>query len=49
MILITGFDYMERRKFLSLPVLELLPLGRPARSQSTIPTGLYYIKEVVYD
>jgi hypothetical protein len=29
-----GQDAMEKRKFLSLPGLELPPLGRPARSQS---------------
>jgi hypothetical protein len=28
-----GLDDMERRKFLTLPGLELRPLGRPARSQ----------------
>jgi hypothetical protein len=30
----TGLDNVERRKFLTLPVLELRPVGRPARSQS---------------
>jgi hypothetical protein len=29
-----GLDYMEKRKFLTLPGLELRPLGRPARTQS---------------
>jgi hypothetical protein len=29
-----GLDDVERRKFLTLPGLELRPLGRPARSQS---------------
>jgi hypothetical protein len=29
-----GLDDLERRKFLTLPVLELRSLGRPARSQS---------------
>jgi hypothetical protein len=29
-----GLDDMERRKFLTLPGLELRPLGRPARRQS---------------
>jgi hypothetical protein len=29
-----GLDDVENRKFCTLPVLELLPLGRPARSQS---------------
>jgi hypothetical protein len=28
-----GLDYMEKWKFLTPPVLELRPLGRPARSQ----------------
>jgi hypothetical protein len=30
----TYLDYVERRKILPLPGLELRPLGRPARSQS---------------
>jgi hypothetical protein len=29
-----SLDDMEERKFLTLPGLELRPLGRPARSQS---------------
>jgi hypothetical protein len=29
-----GMDDMEKREFLTLPGLELQPLGRPARSQS---------------
>jgi hypothetical protein len=29
-----GLDDLEKRKFLSLPGLELRPLGRPASSQS---------------
>jgi hypothetical protein len=29
-----GLDDVEKRTFLILPVLELRPLGRPARSQS---------------
>jgi hypothetical protein len=29
-----GLDDVEERKFLTLPGLELRPLGRPARSQS---------------
>jgi hypothetical protein len=29
-----GLDYVEKGKFLTLPGLELRPLGRPARSQS---------------
>jgi hypothetical protein len=30
----TGLDDVEKRKFLTLPGLELRPLGRPAHSQS---------------
>jgi hypothetical protein len=30
----TGLDEVEKRKFLTIPGLELRPLGRPARSQS---------------
>jgi hypothetical protein len=30
----SGLDDVERRKFLTLPGLELQPLGRPAHSQS---------------
>jgi hypothetical protein len=29
-----GLDDLEKRKFLTLPELEVRPLGRPARSQS---------------
>jgi hypothetical protein len=29
-----GLDDVEKRKFLTIPGLELRPLGRPARSQS---------------
>jgi hypothetical protein len=29
-----GLDDLEKRKFLTLPGLEIRPLGRPARSQS---------------
>jgi hypothetical protein len=29
-----GLDDVEKRKFLTLPQLKLLPLGRPARSES---------------
>jgi hypothetical protein len=29
-----GLDDVKKRKFLSLPGLEIRPLGRPARSQS---------------
>jgi hypothetical protein len=29
-----GLDDVEKRKFLTIPVLELRPLGRPARSHS---------------
>jgi hypothetical protein len=34
-----GLDDMEKRKFLTLPGLELRPFGRPARSQS-----LYWLR-----
>jgi hypothetical protein len=39
-----GVDDMEKRKFLTLPGLELWPLGRPARSQSLyqLPKGFPY-------
>jgi hypothetical protein len=30
----SGLDYLERRKILPLPELELRPLGNPSRSQS---------------
>jgi hypothetical protein len=29
-----GLDYVDKRKFLTIPGLEFRPLGRPARSQS---------------
>jgi hypothetical protein len=32
----TGLDNVERRKILPLPGLELRPLARPARSQSSL-------------
>jgi hypothetical protein len=31
-----GLDDMEKRKILTLPGLELRPLGRPARSQYSV-------------
>jgi hypothetical protein len=31
---IIGLDDVEKRKFLTLPGLEIRPLGRPARNQS---------------
>jgi hypothetical protein len=37
-----GLDDVEKRKFLTLPGLELRPLGRPARSQSLY--RLRYVK-----
>jgi hypothetical protein len=44
-----GLDHVEKRKFLTLPGLELLPLGRPARSQSLyrllFANYQYYVKE----
>jgi hypothetical protein len=39
----TGLDDMEKRKFLTLPGLELRPLGRPGRSQS-----LYRLRSSIY-
>jgi hypothetical protein len=35
-----GLADEEKRKFLTLPRLEFRPLGRPARSQSAIPTTI---------
>jgi hypothetical protein len=35
-----GLDDLEKRKFLTLPELELRPLDRPARSVVAIPTTL---------
>jgi hypothetical protein len=41
-----GLDDVEKRKFLTIPGLELRPLGRPARSQSLYqlryPSSLFY-------
>jgi hypothetical protein len=34
-----GLDDLEKRKFLTLPGLELRSLGRPARSQSLYQLG----------
>jgi hypothetical protein len=39
----TGLDELEKRKFLSIPGLELWALGRPARSQS-----LYRLRYLSY-
>jgi hypothetical protein len=36
-----GLDYVEKRKFLTLPELELRPLSHPVRSQSLLPTTLH--------
>jgi hypothetical protein len=38
-----GLGDVEKRKFLTLPELELRPPGRPARSQSAIPTTLSWL------
>jgi hypothetical protein len=42
-----GLDALEKLKFSTLPGLELLPLGRPASSQSlyrlSYPVSLYSI------
>jgi hypothetical protein len=45
----TGLDDVERRKFLTLPGLELRPLGRPARSQSLyrLSRGLHTIRPIL--
>jgi hypothetical protein len=37
-----GLDDVEKRKFLTLPGLELRHLGRPARSQSLYRLGYQY-------
>jgi hypothetical protein len=51
----TGLDDVEKRKFLTLPELELQPLCHPARSQSlyrlSFPgshCGLYMINSVIF-
>jgi hypothetical protein len=36
-----GLDEVEKRKFLTIPGLELRPLGRPARSKSTLSRHLF--------
>jgi hypothetical protein len=47
-----GLDDMEKRKFLTLPGLELRPLGRPARSQSLCtlryPGSLISLKSLTF-
>jgi hypothetical protein len=46
-----GLDNVEKRKFLTLPGLELLPLSRPARSQSLYRLrypGSYYVDGAVF-
>jgi hypothetical protein len=40
----TGLDDLEKRKFLTLPGLELQPLSRPSRSQKL---ALYEFKQAV--
>jgi hypothetical protein len=46
-----GLGDMEKRKFLTLPGLELRPLGRPARSQSlyrlNYPGSLVIVKAIL--
>jgi hypothetical protein len=47
----TGMDDVEKRKFLTLPRLEPIPLGRPARSQSLYRLrypGYLYIYIYIY-
>jgi hypothetical protein len=41
----TGLDVVEKRKFLTLPGLELRPLGRPAHIVA-IPTALSRLLEI---
>jgi hypothetical protein len=38
-----GLNEMEKRKFLTLPGLELRPLGRPAHKLVAIPTMLFWL------
>jgi hypothetical protein len=51
-----GLEYVEKRKFLTLPGLELRPLGRPARSQSLYRVRylesyfeMYILLAILYD
>jgi hypothetical protein len=43
-----GLDDVEKKKFLTLPGLELRPLGRPARSQSLSRLLLIYLTRCVF-
>jgi hypothetical protein len=43
-----GVGDVEKRKFLTLPGLELRPLGRPARSQSLYRLR-YPVSKVIYN
>jgi hypothetical protein len=43
-----GLDEVEKRKFLTLPGLELRPLGFPARSQSILVIVQYKILGIAY-
>jgi hypothetical protein len=44
----TGLDAVEKRKFLTLPGLELRPLGLPARSQSLYQLRYTYCIYCIY-
>jgi hypothetical protein len=44
-----GVDDVEKRKFLTLPGLELRPLGGPARSQSVLPDSLIFTEHIRTD
>jgi hypothetical protein len=39
----TGLDEVERRKFLTLPELDLRPLGHPVRNQSPTDCAIPYL------
>jgi hypothetical protein len=43
-----GLDAEEKRKFLTLPGLELRPLGRPARSQSLYLLHYPYTSNIIW-
>jgi hypothetical protein len=46
-----GLDDLQKRKFLTLPGLELLPLGRPARSCTdyAIPAPHFVLYKFYYN
>jgi hypothetical protein len=43
-----GLDDVEKRKFLTLPVLELQPVSPPARSQSLYRLSYIYIEHKLF-